>query len=178
MSFKENFKLMASYNEWMNQNIYSAAASLSEKELHQNRGAFFGSIIGTLNHIMIGDIIWLKRFSDHPKNFKSLELIRNIEKPANLNGILNDNLKDLKIKRNELDNSITKFVEELTDDVISSPLSYKNTKGVTFSKKLGYLLQHFFNHQTHHRGQISTLCYQVGIDIGVTDLLACIPEEK
>ncbi|MDC0535208.1 DinB family protein [Francisellaceae bacterium] len=178
MPLKENFKLMASYNEWMNQNIYSAAASLSEKELHQNRGAFFGSIIGTLNHIMIGDIIWLKRFSDHPDNFKSLESIRKMEKPTNLNGILHESFNDLNIKRNELDNAITSFVEELTDDVISSPLSYQNTKGVTFSKKLGFLLQHFFNHQSHHRGQISTLCYQAGIDIGVTDLLACIPEEK
>ncbi len=166
---------MATYNEWMNNNIYSAASKLSEDELHKDRGAFFKSIIGTLNHIVIGDIIWLKRFADHPGNFKSLEPIRAMEKPPALNDILYHNFADLKNIRDQLDEVIINLINELDEEILNSSLLYQNTKGITFSKKLGHLLQHFFNHQTHHRGQISTLLYQAGINIGVTDLLDCIP---
>ena len=69
------------------------------------------------------------------------------------------------------------FTSELTDQAIASPLAYSNTKGQLFVKNVGFLLQHFFNHQTHHRGQVSALLSQVGADVGVTDLLMSIPDE-
>ena len=84
-------------------------------------------------------------------------------------------LKELESARIKMDGVIKKFSSELTSKVLSSSLSYNNTKGEPFSKNLGHLIQHFFNHQTHHRGQVSTLINQVGIDIGVTDLLIGIP---
>ena len=57
-------------------------------------------------------------------------------------------------------------------------LSYKNMSGVDSSRNFGELILHFFNHQTHHRGQVSTLLSQHGIDIGVTDLLSLIAEKE
>ncbi|WP_249314086.1 DinB family protein [Pseudoalteromonas sp. S2755] len=62
---KANFELMADYNRWMNERLYEAVSGLNVTELHQDRGAFFGSIMGSLNHILVADIIWLKRYTKH-----------------------------------------------------------------------------------------------------------------
>ncbi len=178
MSLKSNFELMADYNQWMNKSIYEAASKLSASKLSENRGAFFGSIIGTLNHILVGDTIWLKRFADHPSKLKALEPIRDFQKPQTLDVILYTDFEKLLSAREEMDITIQEFICELSDEVISSPLVYSNTKDEPFTKNLGYLIQHFFNHQTHHRGQVSTLLSQAGVDLGVTDLLVSIPNEK
>jgi len=176
MSQKVNFELMGIYNQWMNSKIYDAAAGLSASELAEDRGAYFGSFIGTLNHILVGDTIWLKRFASHPGKLKSLDYVRGLESPAILDAILFPGFDDLHNARTAMDHTIRKFSRELTSEIISSPLSYTSTSGESFTKNFGHLIQHFFNHQTHHRGQISTLFNQMGVDIGVTDLLAGIPE--
>lgn len=72
---------------------------------------------------------------------------------------------------------IINWVAALTDDELSTTLSYHNTKGVASKRRYSSLVVHFFNHQTHHRGQTTTLLSQAGVDVGVTDLLALIPEE-
>lgn len=97
--------------------------------------------------------------------------------PVSLNVILHPTLSSLLEARIKLDNVIVQFSAELTDQDISSSLAYNNTKGQPFIKNVGFLLQHFFNHQTHHRGQVSALLSQVGADIGVTDFLMSIPDE-
>lgn len=171
MSQISNFWLMAKYNQRMNQVIYEAAAKLDDYDLKLDRGAFFGSIFGTLNHLLVGDIIWLKRFNDHPAEFKSLIPVSEFPLPKALNVIICPELESFYLAREKLDRVIIEFVAELDDEVLCSALCYRNTKGQKYVKNLGALVQHFFNHQTHHRGQVSTLLYQVGIDIGVTDLL-------
>lgn len=175
MSSKKNFVLMAEYNKWINESIYSAVSGLSFEELIKDRGAFFGSIIGTLNHILVADIIWLRRFACHPKSFSALEGIKSKPIPDKLDSIVFLELDLLKQERESLDNIILAFVNQLSDDVLATNLSYQNTKGISYSKCLAHLMQHFFNHQTHHRGQVSTLLSQLGIDLGVTDLLVKIP---
>ncbi len=178
MLLKANFELMADYNQWMNKSIYLAASKLSADELSKERGAFFGSIIGILNHIFVGDTIWLKRFADHPSELKALNSIRALEKPKSLDAILYHEFRDLESARIRMDDVIQEFAHELTGEVLASSLSYSNTKGEQFNKNLGHLIQHFFNHQTHHRGQVTTLLSQAGIDAGVTDLLIGIADEK
>lgn len=175
---KSNLELMASYNQWMNRSVYEAASKLSTGELEKDRGAFFGSIIGTLNHIMVGDTIWLKRFSNHEAKFSSLDYVRVIDAPVSLDTTLHLKLDTLTEARVEMDEVIVQFASELTDKTIASSLKYNNTEGQPFTRNFGFLLQHFFNHQTHHRGQVSTLLSQAGIDIGVTDLLMSIPNER
>lgn len=88
MSFKTSYQRMAIYNQRMNKSAYKAAAKLSVSELNRGRGAYFGSIIGTLNHILVGDITWFKRFADHPTKFPALEHFRALEKPSSLAAII------------------------------------------------------------------------------------------
>ncbi|GAA6186932.1 DinB family protein [Aliiglaciecola sp. NS0011-25] len=168
---------MAEYNKWMNESIYSAASRLSRDSLSENRGAFFGSIIGTLNHILVADVIWLKRFASHPANFSSLNCLAITPLPEKLDSILFSDFEKLKNERNRLDGVILEFVNQLSDEHLDNDLPYQNTKGVPYTKSFSLLMQHFFNHQTHHRGQISTMLSQSGIDLGVTDLLVKIPNE-
>ena len=175
MTFGKQFELMANYNQWINNKIYSAAADMDAETLTKDSGAYFGSILGTLNHIVVADIIWLKRFNSHPADFQSIAFLTRIEKPASLDTILFSDLAQLRKERGYLDEAIIALTEEATEADFDHVLSYSNMKGVPAGKAFGFLLCHFFNHQTHHRGQITTLLNQSGIDIGVTDLLAVIP---
>ena len=178
MTMKANFLLMADYNKWMNNSIYEAACQLSDNDLKKDTGAFFGSILGTLNHILVADIIWLKRIAVHPNRFPSLKDIATKPFPQKLNTILYQEIETLKIERVLLDNVIKDFVAELSDEALESPLAYINTTGTAYHKCLGSIMLHFFNHQTHHRGQVTTLLSQFGVDVGVTDFLAIIPDIK
>lgn len=175
MSVKENMQLMASYNQWMNQAIYKAVAELSHDDLVEDKGAFFGSVLGTLNHNLAADVIWLKRFADHFTELSSLDFVRTLERPAMLNTQLFDDLPLLQSQRFKLDQLIIAMINEVTGEMLSSALMYKNMKGIEYSQRFGFTLQHFFNHQTHHRGQITTLLFQMGIDVGATDLITSIP---
>jgi len=158
----------------MNQKLFQCATQLNADEITKDLGAFFGSIIGTFNHMIVADIIWLRRFAKHPANFDSLQAILGMEQPPSLDKILSPNLNELKTKREKLDEIILAFSEELTEDNLNTHFDYQNMKGDKFHDRLGYPLQHFFNHQTHHRGQITTLFNQLGVDVGVTDLLVTL----
>ena len=161
----------------MNSRIYESASSLSATDLTQDRGAFFGSILGTLNHIVVGDTIWLKRFAHHPSCVGSLQEVANLPNPTSLSQIVFDDIGSLFEHRTWLDRQIISWVAGLTQSDLDFVLSYNNTKGIPANKRYSSLVLHFFNHQAHHRGQVSALLSQAGADVGVTDLLALIPEE-
>lgn len=169
---------MAEYNAWMNAKVYNAAAALPVTEVVRDRGAFFGSILGTLNHIAVADTIWLKRFARHAPQYSSLAAVPSLPTPASLNGLLFEDLPSLRTYRDMLDDTIIKWASELKNEDLLHILRYTNMQGVAGSKPLGSVLMHFFNHQTHHRGQATTLLFQAGQDIGVTDLIALIPNEQ
>ena len=173
---KENFQLFAKYNLWMNEKLFAAAAQLSEHDLKQDKGAFFGSVLGTLNHLMVGDIAWLKRFATEPDTFRSLDSLREMNTPESLDIQLYDDLEPLQRARQKLDAAIVSFCDEVSDAQLAEKLSYQNFQGDSYRDQLGLLLQHLFNHQTHHRGQLTTLLSQMGVDVGPTDLLVCIRE--
>ncbi|MDX1721756.1 MAG: DinB family protein [Pseudomonas sp.] len=176
MSLKQHFDLLASYNQWMNSKVYEAAGQLSATSLAEDRGAFFGSILGTLNHIVVGDTIWLKRFATHPSCLTSLREVADLPDPASLKQIMFADFSSLYKHRNWLDGKIINWIGELSEGDMDYVLNYHNTQGVSASKCYSNLLLHFFHHHTHHRGQVSTLLSQAGVDIGVTDLLVLIPE--
>lgn len=176
MPTREDIVLFASYNASMNSKLYAAAAKLPRDALVADRGAFFGSVIGTLNHIVAGDTIWLRRFMGHPTAFPSLKVMADMPAPDGLAHIFSDDLNELLEHRRRLDAIISAFAAEVSNSDLAQPLTYRNSRG-EFSRNFGSLLLHFFNHQTHHRGQVSTLLSQSGVDIGVTDLLEWIPVE-
>ena len=190
MSQNTNFKLLSDYNAWMNTKLYDAAATLPLAELTADKGAFFGSILGTLNHIVVADTVWLQRFAKQGNSLKSphqpphpleshiaLAPICQLPTPTSLNALLFADLTELRQRRMLLDAAISNWIVELTDDDLAQNVQYGNMKGTPQCKPLDSLLLHFFNHQTHHRGQASTLLFQSGIDIGETDLRALILNE-
>jgi uncharacterized damage-inducible protein DinB len=171
---KDSFILFASYNAKMNFRFYQAIQKLSAEQLTQDRGAFFGSILGTLNHLIVGDTIWLQRIAQHPSQFPALSATRDWVKPSTLNQALVTDLASWYERRSEMDQVIKQFVTEITLSDLESFLSYQDTKGKLNEKPFKHILLHFFNHQTHHRGQISALLFQAGVDVGVTDLLSLV----
>ncbi|HEV7310255.1 DinB family protein [Ensifer sp.] len=138
----DHFRMFADYNRWANRLLYTAAAELTDAELRESRGAFFGSVLSTLNHILVADRVWMRRFTQQG------------DAPKTLNAILHDDLPDLAKARTAEDARIIAWVGDLTDERLGAPLTYTSlTNPTTVTQKLGPVLAHLFNHQTHHRGQ-------------------------
>lgn len=178
MSIKNQFLLLSEYNKLMNQRIYDSASLLSGNELSKDRGAFFKSIIGTLNHLLVGDIIWLKRFSKHRSSEIVLSYISNLEAPKSLDTILFNDLGQLRNERIKIDKIIIKWINSLSESDLEDPITYNNMAGSKFTQPFSSLINHLFLHQVHHRGQITTLLSQSDLDFGDTDLLELINDIK
>ncbi len=176
MDLLGHIQRMADYNQTLNRKVYAACEQLSAEQLNGDRRAFFHSIQGTLNHLLVADIVWLKRFASHPLNFPALEPLRSLERPRSLDQMLYSDFGVLQQQRVWLDEVICGWVGELRSADLDAVLEYCNMKDIPARRRLGDLLCHFFNHQTHHRGQVTTLLSQEGRDIGVTDLLDLIPQ--
>lgn len=177
MSLCQNFVLMAEYNQWMNAKVFEAAGRLSAAEVAQDRGAFFDSILGTLNHLLVADLVWLRRFKAYAPHRLLLEAVERWPQPPSLGQLLYPELADLQAERVTVDQLIRDWAGVLTDTDLAQPLSYQNMQGVPALRTYASLVQHLFNHQTHHRGQVTTLLTQAGQDVGVTDLLMLIPNQ-
>ncbi|OAE12431.1 diguanylate cyclase [Pseudomonas simiae] len=170
----EHIALMANYNQWMNRKVYDAASTLTETQLAADRHAFFGSILGTLNHLTLGDTVWLKRFAQHPAGFAALAPLSSLAMPVDLKQVAFGTLGELSDRRAWLDQLIIDWAHTLREPDLDHRLHYHNMRGMAANKPFFSLLVHFFNHQTHHRGQATTLLTQAGVDVGDTDLLALI----
>lgn len=170
----EHIALMANYNQWMNRKLYDAALTLTDAELAMDRQAFFGSILGTLNHLVLGDTVWLKRFAQHPAGFSALVPMQAVATPADLKQLAFADIRELAAHRTWLDQLIVDWSHTVQETDLDHRLHYSNMRGVTADRDFFSLLVHFFNHQTHHRGQATTLLTQAGLDVGTTDLLALI----
>ncbi len=125
---------------------------------------------------MVADTIWLQRFAHHPNRFPALQPLLEIPTPHLLDETLYEDFQALRQARRHMDATILAFVNETVESDFDQILVYKNTKGITFKRLFGPLMLHFFNHQTHHRGQMTALLSQQGIDYGTTDLLVRIAE--
>jgi len=178
LSEKSQLILMAKYNQLMNQRIFEASGKLSITILNEDKGAFFKSIIKTLNHIMIGDILWLKRFMKHPTEYTSLKQVRGFLSAEKLDQILYDDISLFYKERKKLDKIIIEFCNELKEEDINNALSYENLKKEKHCKNFGSLILHIFLHQIHHRGQVTTLLSQESINFGETDLPEIVPDEN
>lgn len=178
MKRTEHICLLAEYNEWMNAKLYEAAMTLSDEELSTNRKAFFGSILGTLNHLVVGDTLWLKRFATHPANYSALELVKEFPMPTSLDQVVFTDIRSLSRHRKELDQVIKNWARIISEEDLDYVMAYSNMKGIAAQKNYYSLVMNLFNHQTHHRGQATTLLSQANVDVGITDLLAIVPNES
>ena len=172
MSCAAYAKTMAAYNAWMNEKVYAATARLPESEVVRERGAFFGSIFGTLSHLVVADTIWLRRFATDPAHAHALAPLRDMPMPARLDERPFADLPALARRRSTLDAVLAGWTAGLDDDALRGTLRYVDMRGNPHAREVSALLMHLFNHQTHHRGQVTTLLSQAGQDVGVTDLVA------
>ena len=153
-----HFRMLAAYNTLANERLYDACARLSDDELRKDHKAFFRSILGTLNHIMVGDRIWLARFEGG-------------EAPSTgLDAILYDDFEQLHAARVFEDARIEDFATGLGDDFLGGAIEYVNNEGMAFTDPALLLVAHFFNHQPHHRGQVHGMLCQTGVTPPVLDM--------
>ena len=153
-------RTMARYNRWMNDKLYGHCATLADADRKADMGAFFGSIHGTLNHLLLADRVWMGRF------------VGPVFAPSSLAAELHADFDELRRQRGATDDAIEAFVATLTQERLDGTLDYVSiTNPAPRSIAMATAVAHFFNHQTHHRGQVSTLLKQAGVDPGVTDLV-------
>ena len=157
---KPLFTMMAAYNQWANRRLFGAASTIPDRDYRADRGAFFGSLHGTLNHLLVGDLIWMRRFPGEG------------EAPAGLDVIVHHDLADLRQARETLDRRIILYMGGLTDTALGATIRYRSTRSpAELEQELAPLLLHFFNHQTHHRGQAHTLVTEIAGEAPSLDLL-------
>ena len=153
-----NFRVLARYNALANRRLYEACARLPDAERKKRRPSFFGSIHGTLNHLMVGDRIWLARFAGE-------------EVPStNLDAILYEGFGELREAREEEDSRIEAFAAGIDRRFLQGKIRYVNNEGRTLEDPVELLVAHFFNHQTHHRGQVHDMLTQTNVPPPVLDL--------
>lgn len=158
---EQHFSMLAAYNRWANTRVYDAAALLEREEFGRDLGAFFKSMKGTLNHLLVADRIWLKRFTGEG------------DAPSSLDVILHDALGPLRAAREAEDQRIISFIDGLAGKALASRFTYMTVTDMrTVSQRLAPALAHFFNHQTHHRGQAHMILTVLGKASLQLDLLA------
>lgn len=164
----------AKYNRMFNERLFDVIAPLSDADRKKDMGAFFGSIHATLNHILLADRIWLGRFAIAFPNTAALQDAALVEKFSSLQQELCAEFAELRAERIATDKVIVDWAEDLSDELLAKTMSYRNSRGVLHSHPAWIAVAHLFNHQTHHRGQITTLLNQLGHDVGVTDYVAYV----
>jgi uncharacterized damage-inducible protein DinB len=157
---KDHYTSFAGYNAWANQRLYDAAARLSDAEYRADKGAFFKSMHGTLNHLLATDRIWMKRFTGEG------------EAPDRLDAIVHDDFGGLRAAREAEDRRIVSWIGGLDERALGGVIRYRRVSTPDeFVQPLLPALDHWFNHQTHHRGQAHTILTSLGKTAPELDLL-------
>jgi uncharacterized damage-inducible protein DinB len=154
------FEMMAAYNDWANRRLYDACAQLEEDDFHAGLGAFFGSLHGTLNHMLVADRLWMARFLGEPVP----DLV--------LDSILHERFTDLRKAREQQDAAITAFIGDLDAGALERELDYTTmVRPGQVRQPLWAALAHVFNHQTHHRGQCHAMLTRIAMEAPSFDLI-------
>lgn len=157
---KQHFAMMAAYNKWANALIYDAAAELNDEEFLRETGAFFHSMHGTLNHVLVADRIWLKRLTGEG------------HAPARLDTALFAEFDKLRAAREADDDRIVAWIDSLDEQALAGRFTYMTVTDMrTVSQRLAPALAHFFNHQTHHRGHAHMVLTVLGKAAPSLDLI-------
>ena len=158
-------RMMAAYNSEMNRRIYEAAGRLTDAQRREDVGLFFKSLHGTLNHLLWGDRQWMSRFDGWPPNAISIK-----ESPT-----LFDDFEAMRDERRSADQKIEDFAARIDDQWLLEDLVwFSGAAKVELRRRKDGLIVHFFNHQTHHRGQAHAALTQRGLAPGDTDLFLLV----
>jgi uncharacterized damage-inducible protein DinB len=171
MDALRHVRLMADYNRWTNRQLYAAVSPLPASVLAADTGDQFGSILAGLNHQVAADAQWLQRFGSSG-HFERLTAASDwLAAAALLRESVSTDLGELSALRDRIDSLISGWCADLIFKDLDRVLVYRNPTGLPQQHQLGPLLSHFFNHQTHLRGQISTLLHQAGAQTGPSELV-------
>ncbi|KZS54559.1 putative damage-inducible protein DinB [Rhizobium sp. BK077] len=161
-----HYRMFAAYNRWANTQVYAAAAELSDADFRSNRGAFFGSLHRTLNHLLVADRIWMKRFTGAG------------EAPTTLDAVLFEDLDTLAAARKAEDERIIAWTSMLDEKTLAGDFTYVTVvQPVEITQPLSAAVAHFFNHQTHHRGQCHMTLTALGKPSLTLDLIYFLRNE-
>jgi len=152
------FRRFARYNTLANERLYAACAALTDEERRRDRRGFFGSIHGTLNHILVGDRVWMARFEG------------GAAPSTNLDAELYRGFTELSAARAAEDQRIETYIAGMAVSDLEREIAYENNEGRQFCDPVSLALPHFFNHQTHHRGQVHDMLSQIGPNPLVLDM--------
>jgi uncharacterized damage-inducible protein DinB len=153
------YRQLAEYNAWMTGKLYETCAQMTDEERKADKGAFFKSIHSTLNHLLFADRAWMSRFTEHPYEY------------FGMGEDIYADFPELRTAHLAIAKDIKAWSATLTPAWLSGTLKWTSTGGDRTTERPCWLVvTHLFNHQTHHRGQITTLLTQSGLDVGVTDL--------
>jgi uncharacterized damage-inducible protein DinB len=154
-------QMMARYNQWQNESLFSSAGGLSDTDRRADRGAFWGSIHGTLSHLLWADLLWMSRFG----------LVAAPTGGQKASADLFSDWAGLGAERRSLDATIISWADRYPTGPIDGELRwYSGSLGRETEAPLSVVLTHIFNHQTHHRGQAHALVTAAGATPGDTDL--------
>jgi len=157
----EYCQTMARYNHWQNNELRDILKAMPEEELRKDRGAFFGSIMSTLNHLLWGDTLWMSRFDGGPGS--DLGIPQSVD--------LTPSFAEWSRQRFLVDGRIREWAKGLhAVDLVGVLTWFSGAMGREVSKPLAFCITHMFNHQTHHRGQIHAMITSAGHKAGVSDL--------
>jgi uncharacterized damage-inducible protein DinB len=145
------FRMLARYNRIANERLYEACGRLEPVDFRRERKGSFGSIHGLLNHVLLGDRIWMSRFAG-----------RGHTTPP-LNSILFEDFAELRSARAAQDGEIEAFFAQTDTDFLQRQLPYTNNQGKYYVEAAPVAVLHFFNHQTHHRAQVHVMISQTDI---------------
>ena len=159
MTMPALYQAFAAYNQAMNRRIYELCADIPDMKRRTDYGAFFKSVHGTLNHLLFGDRAWMNRFDGGN---------RQLAAPSTN---LFEGFIELRQARERMDEEMISWCSGLTQQWLNHEIEWHSTTDdITRRHPRWFLVSHMFNHQTHHRGQLTTLLTQMGHDVGVTDL--------
>jgi uncharacterized damage-inducible protein DinB len=176
MGLVQNFRMMSLYNQRMNKQLMHCCLSLSSDMLEKETHSFFSNVISYWNHLLFGDLILMGRLAQNevgkltPGDFSSFPY------PKSPRDIYFDKLTDLIIVREQVDTLLVEYCNNLTTEESASFITYKTTEGNEVNKAVSDVTQHLFNHQTHHRGQLSCVLSQFGVNYGCMDLPVVVKE--
>jgi uncharacterized damage-inducible protein DinB len=156
----QHYLMFARYNSWANQRLYHSVATLSDDEYRADAGVFFKSAHATLNHLLVTDRIWLSRLTGRP------------DAPDRLDAILFDPLSSLLEAREKQDTDIREYAASLSDEDLQGVIKYRRVSTPEqHVQVVWHALAHWFNHQTHHRGQVHAILTRLGRVAPDLDLL-------
>ncbi len=170
LSLAQNFKMMAVYNQRMNTQLITVCEQLEPEQLQQETNSFFSTVMCYWNHILFGDLIMLSRLVANDIVNIEPHISQKIPAVKSVNDQFVNNLSELMTLRALVDEIYLKITQDLTVESYNGIIKYTTSSGEYLEKNIGEFFQHIFNHQTHHRGQLTCILSQFGLDFGCTDL--------